>query len=395
MSVTTGPSTNVPWALHPFSPVGLRHPERAWESVRHAGPAWADPVSGLWMLTGHRLCRAALTDPSFSAAAGQRQRAREDDLPQNMLTTDGFDHRRLRDPAAAAFSARNIARSEVARDAAADAVAALPLTTPESGVDLVAEFCEPFALAVLATTIGIPATARARFGALASAAAPNLDPMLRGVAAHRAAVASRELQDFLAGQRTAARERGARTDLGGLAWDVSLTEPERVAFLALLVIGGLEPLAAIVAATMLVLYTHRELRHLVAADPGSLPLVVEETLRLHSPIPFTARVCVREFHAGPVTIPAGTPVLAVIAAANRDPDVYADPASFRLDRRDAAGHLAFGAGAHFCLGAPLVRTATAHAVTALLDRFGSMEPAGPAVWTTGVPRRLCRLPVRW
>lgn len=389
------PGPGVPPALHPFAPFGRLHPDRAWEAVRAAGPAWPDPVSGLRLLTGQRLCRAALTDPAFSAAAGQRQRARDDDLPQNMLTTDSAEHRRLRGPTAAAFSARSVGRGTVVPAAVADAVAALPAATPQAGVDLVTAFCEPLAHAVLAGTIGIPAGAAAQFHTLAAAAAANLDPLVRGEAARRAAAASRRLQDFLAARRAAARESGAATDLGGLAWDAPLSDDERIAFLALLVVGGLEPLAAIVAATVHVWCVHPEVRRAVDSDPAVLARVVEETLRLHSPIPFTARVCRREFTDGTVTIPAGTPVLAVIAAANRDPEAYPDPTALRLDRPDAPGHLAFGAGAHFCLGAPLVRSAARQSVAALLRRFPTLAPAGPAAWTTGVPRRLHRLPVRW
>jgi len=79
-----------------------------WALYRRTAPAVLDPALNMWLLTGHRVCRAALLDPTFSAAQGQQQRLRDDELPVSMLTTDGAHHQLLRAPAAAASSARAV-----------------------------------------------------------------------------------------------------------------------------------------------------------------------------------------------------------------------------------------------------------------------------------------------
>lgn len=385
----------IPAVLHPFSPLGRVNPVRAWAAVRATGPGYRDPVTGMMLLTGYRECRAALTDPAFSAASGQRQRARDDELPPTMLTTDGLDHRRLREPVVAGWAARATERNRpLVRGLAAVAVSALPDRPPAGGLDLVSDFAEPFALAVLAGALGLPAGELAAFGRLARAASPNLDPLLRGPAAEQAAVAGRRLEDYLLAQSRRARAGGAPTDLAGLDWTAGLSGPERAALFALLVVGGFEPLVALLAATLVMLWQHPAARPRPEAD--LLPAVIDETLRLHSPIPFTARVCTSDITVGAVDIPAGTGVLAVICAANRDPAVFVAPDEFRLDRAAGPGHLAFGGGAHFCLGAPLIRSATAAAVTAVVERYPGMAPAGDPRWSAGtVPRRIRALPVTW
>lgn len=78
--------------VHPFSRVGMADPYRTWALYRRTAPAVPDPALNMWLLTGHRVCRAALLDPVFSAAQGQQQRLRDDGLPVSMLTTDGAPH---------------------------------------------------------------------------------------------------------------------------------------------------------------------------------------------------------------------------------------------------------------------------------------------------------------
>ena len=135
------------------------------------------------------------------------------------------------------------------------------------------------------------------------------------------------------------------------------------------------------------------------ADAALMPGAIEELLRFTNPVEAVAMRYTRE----PVTIagvdvPARATVMALISAANRDPDAFPDPD--RLDlRREGRGHLALGAGAHYCLGASLARLEARVAFTALLDRFPKLrlDRARDAVdWRDpGALRGLKRLPVRW
>jgi cytochrome P450 len=124
---------------------------------------------------------------------------------------------------------------------------------------------------------------------------------------------------------------------------------------------------------------------------------VDEALRLESPIPFTARVCVDGYRTDSAEIPAGAVVLAMVGAANRDPAVFADPDVFDPGRSPNP-HLALGGAAHFCLGAPVVRRSIEALLATLLHRMPALRRAtGTAATRLGsaVPRGLATLPIAW
>jgi cytochrome P450 len=126
---------------------------------------------------------------------------------------------------------------------------------------------------------------------------------------------------------------------------------------------------------------------------------LDELLRWDTPGPFsTSRVALEEVRIGGSVIPAGGRVLLAVAAANRDPRCHPDPDRLDLDRPDAARHLTFGLGPHYCLGAPLARLELTEALGALLARWPGLQLACPADglrWSGGHQhRRLDALPLR-
>ena len=373
---------------HPFSEMGMRNPYPVLAAFRRLRPAFYDEGMGMWLLTSHELCRAALRSPAFSAAQGQQQRVRADELPISMLNTDGALHARLRSPAAAAFSARATARQAGAvRSVARDILAALPPDGSDSDVDLVPAVAAPFAEAVLGIVTGLPRALWPALGAVARPASANLNPVLRGddaVAAVRAAV---DLNTFLAAHAP---------DL--LGSDHDLTPAERLGILSLIVVGGYEPLTDLCSTALsLLLDTPGAVDRLRGAEPAVYAAAVDEAMRLESPIAFTSRVCVVGYRTDTVDIPRGAPVLAMLGAANRDPAVFDDPDSFRLDRRPNA-HLALGGGVHYCLGAAIVKQSCATLLAELIESRPAVrrQPGTDSPWRpTLVPRGLTRLPIRW
>ena len=373
---------------HPFSPEGMLDPYPRLAAMRRARPAFYDRGMHMWLLTSYQLCQLALRSPAFSAAGGQQQRVRDDDLPTSMLNTDGAAHVRLRSPAAAAFSARAVARwrPRVAR-VAVRTVDALPSGGGDR-IDVVTTVAAPFAESVIGLAVGVPEDRWTELGRVARAASANLNPILRGAEAATASRAALELNEFLAAHADDSTLTGGE-----------LSSAERLGILSLIVVGGYEPLADLCSTTLaLLLGAPGTVDRIVGAgrDSDIVERAVDEAMRLESPIPFTSRVCVDGYTDGDVAIPAGAPVLAMLGAANRDPAVFPDPDSFSLDR-PSNPQLALGNGAHHCLGAPLVRQATAALLTALLTTHSELrlEAGSTRNWRpTLVPRGMSELWVR-
>jgi cytochrome P450 len=148
----------------------------------------------------------------------------------------------------------------------------------------------------------------------------------------------------------------------------------------------------------LALLRHPDQLAKLKADPGLLESAVEELLRYDGPVEFgTWRFTTEAITVGGVRIPAGEPVLAVLAAADRDPQRFGDPDALDLSR-NSGGHLALGHGIHFCLGAPLARLEGRVAFSRLFARFPDLALAAPPSdlrWHSGlIMRGLHELPVR-
>jgi cytochrome P450 len=133
------------------------------------------------------------------------------------------------------------------------------------------------------------------------------------------------------------------------------------------------------------------------ADPALAPRVVDETMRYLGAVQGTLRVASEDIEYRDVVFPKGTLVFASLAAANRDPEVYAEPMAFDITRESAAPHMTFGSGIHYCLGAHLARAELQEALVVLARRLPNLALDGPVEWkpdTFGIWGP-ARLPVRW
>jgi cytochrome P450 len=365
-------------------------PYGRYRRLRELDPVHFNPHVGMWFLTRHASCVAVLRDRRFSAELGQGVRRRERRLPPSMLTSDPPEHGRLRRPAGEAFGERaaDAFRPRVERlvDELLDALQA------GEEVDLVASFTEVLSVRLLAELLGVPEQDRERFRENALAAAPNLDPLAPPDEQERGTAAAESLADLFRGL-LARRGSGAGV-LGALATATrargDVSSEELVATCTLLVVGGQEPLAALVANGVLALLRHPDELRRLREDTSVDRTAVDELLRFDSPIQFAARVARADVDVGGRTIRRGDAVVALLGAANRDPAVFADPDRLDLARRPNP-HLTFGAGPHLCLGAPLTRVAGRAALTTLVRRFprlalavdevewrGSLVPHAPA-----------------
>jgi cytochrome P450 len=351
-----------------------------------------------WLVTTYADARAALADPRLHKDWAGKLTG-EDWTPDevtsylsvHLLNADPPNHTRLRKLVAKAFTPRRVAalrpRIEAITETLLDSMAA-SWAAGGTRLDLIERFAFPLPVTVICELLGVPAADQDKFRgwsqAIVSSAGEPHEFYEAGAAMYRyftdlVADKRREPADDLVSALIAARDD-----------EDSLDERELIAMLFLLLVAGHETTANLIASGTLALLTHPDQLARLRADPALLPGAVEELLRYVNPLNHaTERFTVDPVEIGGVTIPARHWVLAVTSSANRDPDRFADPD--RLDiGRDATGHLAFGHGIHYCLGAPLARLEGEIAFGALLSRFPTLALAVPEADLRWRPSTLIR-----
>jgi pimeloyl-[acyl-carrier protein] synthase len=318
-------------------------------------------------------------------------------IDNNLLTIDGEKHRRLRGLVSKAFTPRRV---ESLRPGAEAIVTELvERMAKRDEVDLVAELAQPFPGLVIAELLGVPPADQPRFRAWSNDLAELLDPLSghEGLAPPKRAMA--ELGAYLR-ELVTARRREPRGDLLTAMAEAedqgeSLSEAELVALASLLLVAGNETTTSLIGNAVLLLLRHPEERKRLQEDPSLLPSAVEECLRMEPPVQFTDRAVVAPVELAGVSLRPGTIVAALIAAANRDPEQFADPDRFDVGRSENR-HLSFGLGSHFCLGSSLARMEAQVALGALLRHFPDFagRPQPPAWKASVVLRGPASLPIR-
>jgi cytochrome P450 len=301
--------------------------------------------------------------------------------PPSMLVVDPPDHTRFRRLVSRAFTPRATAAFEPVVQRTADTLLdALELRGGE--VDLVETYAAQLPVLVIADLLGVPTERREDFLRWGAAAAATLDPGLpfrRYVAAERALRAMhaflREHFDQL--RRVPGDDLVSR--LVGLPEDEALTERELHATVMLLLGAGFETTVNLLGNAVVLLDGHRDQWDALLADPAGWDGAVEEVLRHDSPVQITGRSVKDDVVVGGWEVRAGTRVTVLLGAANRDPDVFTDPARFDITRGNARDHLAFSAGIHYCVGAGLARMEGVIGLRSLAERFPALRVSGRPV----------------
>ncbi|MBO4209177.1 cytochrome P450 family protein [Micromonospora echinofusca] len=346
--------------------------------------------SHAWLVTGHRDVADGLADPRLSldrrhSRGGWSGFALPPALDANLLNMDPPDHTRIRRLVASAFSPQRVRAMRPAIRRTADG---LLDELPFSGTtDLVAAFCAPLSVHVIADLLGIPAGARRDFRAWTDTLLATHRPDRQ--AARQAIV---EMHGFVVELLARKREQPGADLLSALVSvendDDRLSANELTSLAFLILFAGYENSANLIASTTLALL--RQPEPLGRLDRDQLAAAVEETLRLDPPAPVAIRrFPVQDIVVDGTTIPAGDTVLLAIAAANRDSRVGVDN----------TGHLAFGRGVHHCIGAALARVEALEALDALASRLPRLALAEPATEVTWRPsfrtHGPAALPVTW
>ena len=364
--------------------------------------ALAPGLSEAWLVTRYDDVVAVLKDPRF--AKNRENAAKKPWLPEfvrplerNMLDLDEPDHGRLRALVHKAFTPAMVERLQPRIQRIADDL--LDAVETKGTMDLVRDFALPLPLTVIVELLGIPAKDQDRFHGWSKAALrpPSLLNTLRAMPSIWAFM--RYLRRLFRQLRVTPRE-GLLTALVQVeeAGD-RLSEDELLAMAVLLVIAGHETTVNLIASGALALLEHPEEMERLRRHPALIGPAIEELLRFSNPLETaTMRFALEDAVISGATIPRGALVLAVLASANRDEKQFDHPDQLDLARANNR-HVAFGLGAHFCLGAPLARLEGQIAINTLLLRFPKLQldvPAKSLRWrTTPVLRGLESLPVRF
>jgi cytochrome P450 len=305
--------------------------------------------------------------------------------PPSMLAVDPPEHTRYRRLVSRAFSARAVAglreRTVQIADELLDGLARDAVV--DGPVDHVHRYASVLPVTVISEMLGVPVEMREQFLAWGDGATPSLDI---GVdwRTHRSVERNlAELDAWFRGHLRDLRRAPGDDLLSALvtaadADGEGLTERELLATGALVFGAGFETTVNLIGNGAALLFAHPEQRRLLAGNPSLWPDAVDEMLRIDSPVQRTGRRATRDTTVHGVPVAAGELVLLVLAAANRDPRVFADPHAFDIKRPNARDHVAFSSGIHFCLGAALARMEGEVALQALFERFPELSPAGPA-----------------
>ncbi|SDT59049.1 cytochrome P450 [Actinoplanes derwentensis] len=365
----------------------LADPYPALDRLRERAPVSFHPPSGRWLAAGHAAVDAVLRDRRLGRFWRDTTPAEVfepfNTLHRNqMMENEPPVHTRLRGLVAKAFARGHVERLRPA--VAAEAKRLLDAAGDE--FDLLADFAEPLAVSVIAELLGVPAADRHRLRPW-SAAMVRMYELGRTEQTEAAAVeACREFAEYMAGL-AAQRAAEPRDDLISHLVSVRdgsdrLTGEELVASAILLLNAGHEASVNGLGNGMVALLGHPGELARVRSDRRLIGSTVEEMLRFDSPSQLFVRTAAVDLEVGGVTVPAGAEVAALLGAANRDPAVFERPERFDAGR-DPNPHMSFGAGLHFCLGAPLARIELQAALSALLDQGPRLEPAAEPVRDPG------------
>ncbi|MFF3942896.1 cytochrome P450 family protein [Streptomyces phaeofaciens] len=379
-----------------------RDPHTVYARLRERGPVHRvrlptpDAHHETWLVVGYEEARAALADARLSKDAARIGVTFLDEqlIGKYLLVADPPQHTRLRSLVSRAFTARRVEelRPRIRRitDGLLDAM------LPHGRADLVESLAYPLPITVICELLGVPELDRTEFRKLSTeAVAPT-----SAQSEHDAFVRLAEyLTELIEDKRCAGPSGHLLSDLiRTTAEDGDRLSPGELRGMAfILLIAGHETTVNLLTNAVHALLTHPDQLAALRADPSLLDGAVEEALRYEGPVEnATFRFAAEPLEIGGTAVAAGEAVMIGLTAADRDGDRYPAPDRFDI-RRDTRGHLAFGHGIHYCLGAPLARMEARIALGSLLDRAPGLALDGPpGDWLPGTLMRGVRsLPVRW
>lgn len=388
-----------------LDPEVLANPYPLFHRIRSADPVHWDVFLHSWVVTRYedvvRVLRTFSADrtptPEQLSAMGLEQLTPIAALMvKQMLFMDAPMHTRIRSLAAFAFTPSRVAvlRDRITR--IADRLLARALDAGK--MDIIAEFASPLPAIITAAMLGVPEDDHEQLKAWSASFAEMLGNFQHNPDRIPAILKTVEemtgyFRDRIREQKQCPREGLVHSLLTAEVDGDKLTEEEVVANCIITMVGGQETTTNLIGNGLLMLLRHPGEMQRLRVDRALLPSAVEELLRYDCPSQHTARIAPSDLTMGGKEIQAGQAVIAVMAAANRDPDRFPDPDRLDLGRTDNR-HLAFGWASHFCFGAPLARLEGQIAFERLVQLPNLRLQPAPLTWRSNLGLRgLVALPV--
>jgi cytochrome P450 len=333
-------------------------PYPTYRQMREKAPAMFLEAISSWVLTGFDEAYTALRRHDVFSSKPVGLALISDDQPRHTL---------LRGIVNKTFTPRRI--QELEPRIAAIVGGLLDAFAADGEVEVVDALSVPLPVTVIAELLGIPPEERERFKRWSDA--------VIATESNQYAADVEEMEAYFA-EVVAQRKANPAADLfsGLVAAEVDgarMDEREIISFATLLLVAGNETTTNLLSNMLNILAFRPDLWARLREDRGLVEPVIEETLRIDSPVQLLQRTAVADFELNGTLIREGQQLQVAYGAANRDPKAFPQPDEFRTDR-ELSRHIAFGYGIHFCLGAPLARMEARLALNALLDRYASLEP---------------------
>jgi cytochrome P450 len=371
--------------FNPYLAANRRDPYPAYARLRERGGVYRAPI-GLYVASRYADVAALLRDGRFTANrssvgvfrllrwANRRAPDFVNLVDRSLINLDGDDHARIRALVNKAFTPRRVAALRGRIEELVDEL--LTAAALRSDFELVRDLAHPLPVIVIAELLGVPSGDRDAFRAWSKGVAQLVDPLngQRGLGEARDAATALAgyFRTMLARRRAEPRDDLLSAMISAEQDGRVLGEGDLLALCTLLLAAGHETTTNLIGNAVVALLRFPGQCERLRAEPALLPGAVDEFLRFDSPVQFTDRVATEDVELGGARIPRGRPIVALIGAANHDSAQFAAPELLDVGRADNR-HLAFGAGPHFCLGAPLARLEAELAVGGLLRRFPALR----------------------
>ena len=383
-------------AFAPSDPAFVADPYPAYARLRETGRVLYDPATDHWLVPHHADVNALLRDRRFGRTylhvASHAEMGRPEEpayltpfwhlIRNGMLDREPPDHTRLRRLVAKAFTPRMVERLRGRVQANVDRL--VDRLADAGGGDLVAEVAEPLSVAVISDLLGVPEADRPLLRPWSAQICGMYEVNPTEEAGRVASRAATEFSGYLRELSRARRDRPADDLVTALTQVVDggdqLTEDELIGTVVLLLNAGHEATVNVTGIGWWQLFRHPDQLARLRREPGLLPRAVDELLRYDTPLQMFERWVLEDVEIRGVAVPKGAELGLLFGSANRDPAVFEDPDRLDLSRAEAPQHLSFGAGVHYCLGAPLGRLELELSFGTLLARLPRMEPAAEPAW---------------